>query len=64
LSFKAIDRNDSIVTYKEAEPFTTKGKTMDFSIAERDLKYNPKITLKEGIRKTVAWMKENYPIGK
>jgi len=53
LSFQAIDRNDSIVTYKEAEPFTTKAKTMDFSIAERDLKYNPKITLKEGIGQTV-----------
>jgi dTDP-glucose 4,6-dehydratase len=64
MSFQAIGRNDSIVTYKEAEPFTTKVKMMDFSKAIRDLKYNPKVKPEEGIRKTVAWMKEYYPIGK
>jgi hypothetical protein len=30
MSFRAIDRNDSIVAYKEAEPFTPKVKHMDF----------------------------------
>jgi len=37
---KAVGRDDSIVTYKEAEPFTTKVKHMDFlnSKAVRDLK--------------------------
>ena len=30
MSFRAIGRNDSIVAYKEAEPFTTKVKHMDF----------------------------------
>jgi len=64
MSFRAIGRNDSIVAYKEAEPFTTKVKHMDFSKLVRDLKHDPKVSPKEGIRKTVASMKENYPIGK
>jgi dTDP-glucose 4,6-dehydratase len=54
----------SLVTYEEAEPFTTKVKHMDFSKAERDLKHNPKVAPKEGIRKTVKWMKGYYRIGK
>jgi len=65
MSFQPIGRNDSLVTYEEAEPFTTKVKHMDFlKKAVRDLKHDPKVSPKEGIRKTFAWMKENYPIGK
>ena len=62
LILSAVGRDDSLVEYKEAEPFTTKVKHMDFSNAVRDLKHNPKITPKEGIRKTVAWMKHNYRV--
>ncbi len=40
----AVGIDDSLVTYKEAEAFTTKVKTMDFSKAIRDLKHDPKIT--------------------
>jgi dTDP-glucose 4,6-dehydratase len=36
---------------------------MDFSKAVRDLKHNPKVTPKEGIRKTVTWMKQHYRVG-
>ena len=57
---KAVGRDDSLVTYKEAEPFTTKIKTMDFSKAVRDLRHNPKVTPEEGIRRTVEWMKSIY----
>jgi dTDP-glucose 4,6-dehydratase len=45
------------VTYEEAEPFTTNMKTIDCSKAIKDLKYDPKITPEEGIRRTVEWMK-------
>jgi dTDP-glucose 4,6-dehydratase len=58
-----VGRDDSIVIYKEAEPFTTKIKTIDCGKAMRDLKQNPKITPEEGIRKTVEWMKWYYRIG-
>ena len=57
---KAVERDDSIVTYKEAEPFTTKIKTIDFTKAIKDLKHNPQIPPQEGIKKTVEWMKWHY----
>ncbi|MGF7119268.1 NAD-dependent epimerase/dehydratase family protein [Methanobacterium oryzae] len=56
----AVGIDDSIVTYKEAEAFTTKVKTMDFSKAIKDLKHDPQISPKEGIKKTVEWMKWKY----
>jgi dTDP-glucose 4,6-dehydratase len=48
------------VTYKEAEPFTTRFKHMDFSKSRRDLKHDPKVPLEEGIPKTVEWMCKAY----
>ena len=63
LILEAVGRDDSIVTYKEAEPFTTKIKTIDCSKAIRDLEHDPKITPQEAIRKTVEWMKWYYRIG-
>ncbi len=60
LVLKAVGMDDSLVTYKEAEPFTTKIKTMDFSKAVRDLGHEPKVTPEEGIRRTVEWMKSIY----
>jgi len=62
LILQAVGRDDSIVTYEEAEPFTTKIKTMDFSKAVRDLKHDPKVSPAEGIRRTVEWMKWYYRI--
>jgi len=53
-------RDDSLVDYKEAEAFTTKIKTVDFSNAIRDLNHNPVIGPEEGIRRTAAWMKNLY----
>jgi len=55
-------RDDSFVTYKEAEPFTTKVKHMDFSKAIKDLKHNPKVPPEEGIKRTVEWMKWHYRV--
>ena len=59
----ASGKDDRLVTYKDAEPFTTKGKAMDFEKAVRDLNHNPVINPREGIRKTVEWMKWHYRIG-
>lgn len=60
LILAATGRDDSLVTYEEAEPFTTKVKTIDCSRAIRDLGHDPKVPPEEGIRRTVAWMKEYY----
>ena len=50
LVLKYVGRDDSIVTYKEAEPFTTKVKKIDCSKAIRDLGHDPKIRLKRGFK--------------
>ena len=52
----------NLVTYKDAEPFTTMVKTMDFSKSIKDLSHNPQVEPEEGIRNTVAWMKWFYRI--
>ncbi len=58
----AVGRDDSLVTYKEAEPFTTQVKHMDFAKAVRDLHHHPRVPPEEGIRKTVDWMKAHYGV--
>jgi dTDP-glucose 4,6-dehydratase len=60
LILQYLDKDDAKVTYKEAEPFTTKVKHMDFSKARRDLGHDPKIPLEEGIPKTIEWMRKIY----
>ena len=60
LILKYLGKDDSKVTYKEAEPFTTRVKHMDFSKIRRDLNHDPKVPLEEGIPKTIEWMKKYY----
>jgi len=63
LVLEAVGVDDSLVTYEEAEPFTTHVKTIDFSKSIRDLKHNPQVPPAEGIKRTVEWMKWYYRIG-
>jgi len=60
LILKCLGKDDSKVTYKEEEPFTTRVKRMDFSKIRRDLNHDPRIPLEEGIPKTIEWMKKAY----
>jgi dTDP-glucose 4,6-dehydratase len=60
LVLKNLGKDDSRVTYKEAEPFTTRVKHMDFSKIRRDLKHDPRIPIEEGITITIEWMKRAY----
>lgn len=62
LVLKAVGIDDSIVTYKESEAFTTKVKTIDFSKAIKDLNHKPVVDPEEGIKRTVEWMKWFYRI--
>ena len=57
---KVTGKDDSLIEYKEAESFTTKIKTVDFSKAIKDLDHNPLIGPEEGIRRTAEWMKDYY----
>ncbi|MCR4393762.1 MAG: NAD(P)-dependent oxidoreductase [Dehalococcoidales bacterium] len=53
-----LGKDDSKVIYKEAEPFTTRVKHMDFSKIRRDLDHNPRVSIEEGIPLTIEWMKK------
>jgi dTDP-glucose 4,6-dehydratase len=60
LILKYLEKNYFKVTYKEAEPFTTKIKTPDSSKAKRDLDFRLTIQVEEGLQKTVEWFKKLY----
>ncbi len=62
LVLKTVGRDDSLVTYEDAEPFTTKSKPVDCLKATRDLKHDPKVAPEEGIRRTVEWMRRFYEV--
>jgi len=55
--------DEGLVTYCESEPFTTKIKKVDTAKAVRDLGHDPKVSLNEGIPKTIDWMKKVYGQG-
>ena len=55
-----LKKDDSLVTYKESEGFTTADKRVNVDKAIRDLGHDPKVTLEEGIPLTVEWMKRVY----
>ncbi|MFV9644484.1 MAG: NAD-dependent epimerase/dehydratase family protein [Desulfobacterales bacterium] len=62
LVLKATGADESLVTYEEAEKFTTKVKTVDFSKAIKDLNHDPEVPPEEGIQRTVAWMKAHCKV--
>ncbi|MFC1453928.1 NAD-dependent epimerase/dehydratase family protein [Verrucomicrobiota bacterium] len=52
----------SLAVYKGEEGFTTRVKVVDFSKSRRDLKHDPKIDIREGIRRYIAWARKVYEI--
>ena len=52
---RALGKNDSKVAYKETEGFTTKIKTPDSRKAKRDLGFECKTNMRDGIKRTVNW---------
>ncbi|MEM7482244.1 MAG: NAD-dependent epimerase/dehydratase family protein [Acidobacteriota bacterium] len=62
LILEAVGTDDSRVTYKEAEPFTTKDKKVDVTKAVRDLGHECKVSLRDGVGRTVEWMRRTYGV--
>jgi dTDP-glucose 4,6-dehydratase len=58
LILKSLGKDDSKVTYKDAEPFTTRIKTPDSSKAKRDLGFELTVSAEEGIPRTVEWFRK------
>jgi dTDP-glucose 4,6-dehydratase len=57
-----LGKDDSQVTYQESEAYTTRNKKIDMTKAVRDLNHRPKVTLAEGLRLTLEWMKQYYGV--
>jgi dTDP-glucose 4,6-dehydratase len=47
----------SLITYKESEPLTTKTKTPDLTLSINELNHKQTVSLEEGVKKTIDWMK-------
>jgi len=62
LILKHTGASSNLVTYKDYEPQTTRYKKIDASKAIRDLNHNPRVSLEEGVKRTIAWMKEVYKL--
>jgi len=60
LILRLLGKDDSKVTYREAEPFTTRVKTPDSSKAKRDLGFRLTVPIEEGMRRTVEWFRRIY----
>lgn len=60
---KVMGKDDRRVTYKKEEGFTTRVKQPDSSKARRDLRFETKTQVEEGLFKTVAWFKRHYGMG-
>lgn len=59
---QATGADPGIVTYEDSEPFTTKVKDVDNSKAVRDLDFKVTVSLEEGVRRTVEWMRKVYQV--
>lgn len=52
----------SLITYADNEPLTTRSKKVDVSKAIKDLDHKVTVSLEDGVRKTIDWMREYYHI--
>jgi len=62
LVLKYAGKSESLVTYAEHEPQTTVDKKVDNSKAVRDLGLRTTVSIEEGIRRNVEWMRKIYNI--
>jgi dTDP-glucose 4,6-dehydratase len=56
----ATGADPSLVNYVGEEAFTTRVKIVDFSKARRDLAHDPKVDIREGVSRYVAWARKVY----
>lgn len=62
LTLEATGASPSLVEYRDAEVLTTRDKKVDCSKSHRDLGHENTVSLKDGIAKTVEWMRSVYDI--
>ena len=57
LILEILEKDDSFVEYKDFDPYAVKNKKANIDKAIRDLNHKPEVSLKEGIEKTINWIK-------
>lgn len=57
---KTLGKNDRMLIYLPEDKHNVQNKRPDISRAQRDLGHEPKITLEEGVPKTIEWMRRVY----
>ena len=57
---KSADYDDADVQYNSSKPTMIPKRMIDISLAKEKLGFEPKVSLQEGIRRTVQWYKEYY----
>jgi len=62
LILREVGITDTRVSYKEAEPFTTRNKRVEVDKAVAELSHETRVGLDEGIAETVAWMRDYYSV--
>jgi len=60
VTLRVTKASPGLVEYRDSEVLTTRAKKVDITKAVRDLGHKTTVTLEEGIRRTVAWMREVY----
>lgn len=60
LIWKYTGADKNLITHAESEVLTTKDKRVDVSLSENELKHQNSVSLEEGVKKTVDWMKMYY----
>jgi dTDP-glucose 4,6-dehydratase len=59
---KVTGADPKLVEYKDAEVLTTRDKKLDNTKAVKDLDHKDSVSLEEGVRRTVNWMKKVYDL--
>jgi len=57
---KSADYDDADVQYDSSKPTMIPKRMIDISLAKEKLGFEPKVSLQDGIHKTVRWYKEYY----
>jgi dTDP-glucose 4,6-dehydratase len=60
LILKQLKKDDSKISYVEAEPYTTRIKTPESTKAKKDLSFKLTVSAEDGVARTVEWFKTLY----
>jgi len=61
---QATGASPALAVYKGEEQFTTRVKVVDFSKARRDLKHDPQVDIRDGVRRYTEWARRIYCNGR